>query len=200
MQGAAGKVESSGGVSSFADSKKGTDACSSGAEERCLSSDRRLVTSDWRHLVSLRLCRPSACVRAKSLQSCLTLCDPMNCSPPGSSVHGISQARILEWVAMPSSRGSSRPSDQTESPEAPALQVGSLHRASREALRTIKAQGGTAQSTMELHAAWYCAHVPQLLKPVRPRACALQQESSPRTPQLGKKPAEQRRSRAAKNK
>ena len=59
MQGTAGEVESSGGVSSFADSKKGTDACSSGAEERCLSSDRRLVTSDWRHLVSLRLCRPS---------------------------------------------------------------------------------------------------------------------------------------------
>ena len=36
-----------------------------------------------------------------------TLCDPMDCSPPGSSVHGILQARILEWVAMPSSRGSS---------------------------------------------------------------------------------------------
>ena len=46
-------------------------------------------------------------VRAKSLQSCLTLCDPMDCSPPGSSVHGILQARILEWVAMPFSRGSS---------------------------------------------------------------------------------------------
>ena len=44
---------------------------------------------------------------AKSLQSCLTLCDPMDCSPPGSSVHGILQARILEWVAMPSFRGSS---------------------------------------------------------------------------------------------
>ena len=41
----------------------------------------------------------------KSLQSCSTLCDPMDCSPPGSSVHGILQARILEWVAMPSSRG-----------------------------------------------------------------------------------------------
>ena len=37
-------------------------------------------------------------------QSCLTLCDPMDCSPPGSSVYGILQARILEWVAMPSSR------------------------------------------------------------------------------------------------
>ena len=46
-------------------------------------------------------------MRAKSLQSCLTLWDPMDCSPPGSSVHAIPQARILEWVAMPSSRGSS---------------------------------------------------------------------------------------------
>ena len=40
---------------------------------------------------------------ARLLQSCLTLCDPMDCSPSGSSVHGILQARILEWVAMPSS-------------------------------------------------------------------------------------------------
>ena len=39
-------------------------------------------------------------------QSCPTLCDPMDCSPPGSSVYGILQARILQWVAMPSSRGS----------------------------------------------------------------------------------------------
>ena len=48
--------------------------------------------------------RPAAA--AKSLQSCLTLCDPMDCSTPGSFVHRILQARILEWVAMPSSRGS----------------------------------------------------------------------------------------------
>ena len=46
-------------------------------------------------------------------QLCLTLCDPMNCSPPGSSVPGILQARILEWVAMSSSRGSSWPRDGT---------------------------------------------------------------------------------------
>ena len=46
-------------------------------------------------------------------QSCLTLCNPMDCSPPGSSVHGISQARVLEWAAMPTSRGSSRPRDRT---------------------------------------------------------------------------------------
>ena len=47
------------------------------------------------------------CVCAQLLQSCLTRCDPVDCSPPGSLVHGILQARILEWVAMPSSRGSS---------------------------------------------------------------------------------------------
>ena len=39
-------------------------------------------------------------------QSCPTLCDPMDCSPPASSVHGIFQARVLEWVAVSSSRGS----------------------------------------------------------------------------------------------
>ena len=44
---------------------------------------------------------------------CLTLCDPVDCSLPGSSVHGILQARIPEWVAMPSSRGSSQPRNQT---------------------------------------------------------------------------------------
>ena len=48
----------------------------------------------------------------QSLQSSLILCDPMDCSPPGSSIHGIFQARILEWGAMPSSR-SSPPRDWT---------------------------------------------------------------------------------------
>ena len=52
-------------------------------------------------------------VHTKSLQSCPTLCDPMDCSPQGSLVHGILQARILWWVAMPSSRGASLPRDQT---------------------------------------------------------------------------------------
>ena len=42
----------------------------------------------------------SAAATAKSLQSCLTLCDPMDCSLPGSSVHGIFQARVLEWGAI----------------------------------------------------------------------------------------------------
>ena len=52
-------------------------------------------------------------------QSCLTLYDPMDCGPPGSSVHGILQARILEWVAIPFSVGASQPSS-------PALQADSL--------------------------------------------------------------------------
>ena len=47
------------------------------------------------------------------VQSCLTLCNPMDYSLPGSSVHGISQARILEWVAIPFSRGSPQPRDWT---------------------------------------------------------------------------------------
>ena len=47
-------------------------------------------------------------------QSCLTLCDPVDCSPPGSSIHEILQARILEWVAISFSRGSSQPRDRTQ--------------------------------------------------------------------------------------
>ena len=43
-------------------------------------------------------------VKVTVAQFCLTLCDPMNCTPPGSSVHGILQARILEWVAIPFSK------------------------------------------------------------------------------------------------
>ena len=52
-------------------------------------------------------------VHAKLIQSCLILWDPMDCSLPGSSVHGILQARIMEWVAMPSSRRSFQPRDHT---------------------------------------------------------------------------------------
>ena len=54
------------------------------------------------------------CMCVKLLQSHLTLCDPMDCSPPDLSVHGILQARILDWIAMPSSRGSSWSRDQTQ--------------------------------------------------------------------------------------
>ena len=51
-------------------------------------------------------------MHAQSLQSCSVLCDPIDCSPPGSSVHGILQAKILEWVAKFLSRGSSQPRNQ----------------------------------------------------------------------------------------
>ena len=54
----------------------------------------------------LTSCKDIVYVHAKSLQSCLTLCNPMDCSPPGPSVRGISQARILEWVNISYSRGS----------------------------------------------------------------------------------------------
>ena len=57
---------------------------------------------------------PTVCVCVHvHAQSHPTLCDPTDCSPPGSSVHEILQARILEWVPIPSSRWSSRPRDQT---------------------------------------------------------------------------------------
>ena len=65
-------------------------------------------------------------MHAQSLQSCPTLCDHMDCSPSGSSVRGIPQARILEWVAMTSARGSSDPEIEPASPASPTLQAESL--------------------------------------------------------------------------
>ena len=53
-------------------------------------------------------------VHAQSLQWCPTLRDPMDCGPPGSSVHGILRTRTLEWAAVPSSGGSSRPRDRSQ--------------------------------------------------------------------------------------
>ena len=53
-------------------------------------------------------------VCVKVAQSHLTLCNPMDCILPGPSVHGILQARILDWVAIPFSRGSSQPRDRTQ--------------------------------------------------------------------------------------
>ena len=57
-----------------------------------------------------------ACMHAKLLQLCPPLCNPMDHSPPGSSVHRILQARILKWVAVPPSRGTSQPRDRTQVP------------------------------------------------------------------------------------
>ena len=65
---------------------------------------------------------PSRTVCAcKLLQSCLTLCDPMDCNPPGSSVHGILQARILEWVAIPPPGDLPDPGIEPTSLTSPAL-------------------------------------------------------------------------------
>ena len=62
-------------------------------------------------------------VKVLVTQSCLTLCDSMDCSPPSSSVHGVLQARILEWIAFPFSRDLPNPEID---PRSPALRVDSL--------------------------------------------------------------------------
>ena len=88
------------------------------------------------------------CLHAKLLQLCLTLCDPMDCSPPGFPIHGILQARILEWVIMPSSRESSQPGIE---PEFPALQVDSLLSESPE-----KPYGSTHESKIQERGQVWC--------------------------------------------
>ena len=57
---------------------------------------------------------PESEIKSEVAQSCLTLCDPVDSSLPGSSVHEILQAGILQWVAMPSSRGSSQARDRVQ--------------------------------------------------------------------------------------
>ena len=69
----------------------------------------------------IHICSFSVWVHAKPLHLCLILCDPMDCRLPGSSVCGILQARILEWIAMLSSRGSSWPSNWTHVSMSPAM-------------------------------------------------------------------------------
>ena len=64
--------------------------------------------------VCVYVCVYSICVCVLVTQLCQTLCNPMDCSPPGSSVHGILQARILEWIAIFFSKGSSRPRDRAQ--------------------------------------------------------------------------------------
>ena len=79
-----------------------------------------------------------------TMQSCLTLWDPMDCSPPGSSIHGILQARILEWVVISYSRGSFWPRTKTVSLGYPAL-AGEFTSKPWEALKDITfAQSHTA--------------------------------------------------------
>ena len=66
---------------------------------------KKYLTPEVEGIILYNLC---CCVVAKS---CPTHCDPMDCSPPHCSIHGISQTRILEWVAISFSRGPSRPRD-----------------------------------------------------------------------------------------
>ena len=78
-----------------------------------ISTSLSLLSPHSNSAIQISVSYCCVCVHAKLLQLCLTLCDPMYCSPLGFSVHGILQARILEWVAMPSFRGSSWPTKQT---------------------------------------------------------------------------------------
>ena len=97
--------------------------------KKCLQlwncSDHPSTIIDRTHVCAWHCFWSWRCVRAKLLQSCSTLCDPMDCSPQGSFVHGIFQAGMLKWIATPSSRGSSWPDPGIE-PRSPALQVISL--------------------------------------------------------------------------
>ena len=82
-------------------------------EVTCATSKRKHLVggTDWTFLF------PASEMVSKYMlvaQLCPTLCDPLNCSPPGSSVHEIFQARILKWVAFPFSKGSSQPRDWTQ--------------------------------------------------------------------------------------
>ena len=92
----------------------------------------RILTWFWQSQSPSLFQYPDLSMHAQSLQSCLTLWDPTDYSPPGFSVHGMLQARILDWVAMPSSRGSFQPRDLPDPgikpvfPTSSALQADSL--------------------------------------------------------------------------
>ena len=96
----------------------------------CISAFWRCVLISGSYLLNRIDYSRRVCMYAQSLQSGLTLCNAMDCSPPGPSVHArsnILQARILEWAAMPSSRGSSYYGDGNRGlPASPALQADSL--------------------------------------------------------------------------
>ena len=81
-------------------------------KKSCVRSQSKCQPQDQKLAVFFFLCVcvcvcvcVHVCVCVLVAQSCPTLCDPLDCSPPGSSVHGILQARILEWVAIPFSKG-----------------------------------------------------------------------------------------------
>jgi len=100
--------------------------CTSGFCIRAMLSLKWIV-KDSLLLYFLRLCVcVCVCMHAKSFQSCPTLCDPMDCSPSGSFVHRILQARILEWVAMPPQGDLPNPGMEPVAPDTSAIQVDSL--------------------------------------------------------------------------
>ena len=93
--------------------------CSCELQEKSLSCVRlNSAENMWRSSVWIYIVHSNenpeihVCLYAKSPQLCPTACNPMDSSPPGSSVHGIIQARILEWVFLPSSREFSQPRDR----------------------------------------------------------------------------------------
>ena len=89
----------------------------------CIYHPQEMDFFVWLSICFQKLMRGARILLCLVAQSRLTLCDPMDCSPQGSSVHGILQARILEWVVIPFSRGTSQPRDRTQSP---ILQADSL--------------------------------------------------------------------------
>ena len=93
--------------------------------------DTQVLYIKWVHpqirkakCIHIRACVMLVLVHAKLLHSCLNLCNTMDGSPQGSSVHGILQARTLKWVVMSSSRGSSQPGFELVSLMSPALAAG----------------------------------------------------------------------------
>ena len=80
---------------------------------RTVEGTREAMKYERYHLTLLICKMKTVLCCAKLLWSCQILCESMDCNPPGSSVHGILQARILEWIATPSSRGSSWPRNGT---------------------------------------------------------------------------------------
>ena len=78
-----------------------------------LATARRYLRQHWKESTDMKSSMLCLCMHVQLLQSYQILCYPVDCSPPGNSVHGISQVRILEWAAMPASRRSSWSRDWT---------------------------------------------------------------------------------------
>ena len=96
------------------DEEQGSLACCSPWAHKELDTTERLNSNNYIHIcVCVCVCVWQPCVCMLSHFSCVWLCRPMDCSQPGSSIHGIILARILKWVAMPFSKVSAQSKDQT---------------------------------------------------------------------------------------